>query len=90
MQLQKQLIQRIVSSGHPAPTYVHCNLAHIDVLQQAIEKILASLGTVDILVNNAANDTRHSIEEVTSESWGQSFAVNLKPQFSLRRGLSRQ
>jgi NAD(P)-dependent dehydrogenase (short-subunit alcohol dehydrogenase family) len=34
----KQLIQRIASSGHPAPTYLHCNLTDIDVLQQAIEK----------------------------------------------------
>jgi NAD(P)-dependent dehydrogenase (short-subunit alcohol dehydrogenase family) len=83
----KQLIQRIASSGHPAPMYLHCNLTDIDVLQQAIEKILATFGTVDILVNNAANDTRHSIEEVTSESWDQSFAVNLKPQFFMAQGV---
>ena len=56
-------------------------------MQQTIEKILATFGTVDILVNNAANDTRHSIEEVTSESWDQSFAVNLKPQFFMAQGV---
>jgi NAD(P)-dependent dehydrogenase (short-subunit alcohol dehydrogenase family) len=83
----KQLIQRIVSFGHPAPTYLHCDLTDIDELQQAIEKILATFGTVDILVNNAANDKRHSIQEVTSESWDQSFAVNLKPQFFMAQGV---
>jgi NAD(P)-dependent dehydrogenase (short-subunit alcohol dehydrogenase family) len=77
----KRLIQRIESLGHPAPTYLHCDLADIPVIQQAVETILISFGTVDILVNNAANDKRHSIEEVTSASWDQSFAVNLKQQF---------
>jgi NAD(P)-dependent dehydrogenase (short-subunit alcohol dehydrogenase family) len=46
----KQLIQRIVSSGHPAPRYLHCDLTDIDVLQQTNEQILATFGTVDILV----------------------------------------
>ena len=83
----KQLIQRIVYSGHPAPSYFHCDLTDIAMLQQTIEKILATFGTIDILVNNAANDTRHSIEDVTSESWDQSFAVNLKPQFFMAQGV---
>jgi NAD(P)-dependent dehydrogenase (short-subunit alcohol dehydrogenase family) len=83
----KQLIQRIVSSGHPAPTYLHCDLTDIDVLRQTNEKLLATFGTFDILVNNAANDTRHSIEEVTSASWDQAFAVNLKSQFFMAQGV---
>jgi NAD(P)-dependent dehydrogenase (short-subunit alcohol dehydrogenase family) len=36
---------------------------------------------VDVLVNNAANDRRHRIEDVTTECFDESIAVNLRPQF---------
>ena len=38
-------------------------------------------GPADILINNAANDTRHTIEEVTPSFWDESIAVNLRHQF---------
>ena len=44
-------------------------------------RALGSLGTVDVLVNNAANDQRHRIEDVTEEYWDNSIATNLRPQF---------
>ena len=34
-----------------------------------------------MLVNNAGNDQRHNIEDVTPEYWEQSMAINLRPQF---------
>ena len=34
-----------------------------------------------MLVNNAANDARHTVEEVTPEYWDQAMAVNLRHQF---------
>jgi NAD(P)-dependent dehydrogenase (short-subunit alcohol dehydrogenase family) len=46
-----------------------------------VDEVVAALGTVDVLVNNAANDQRHTIEEVTPEYWDHSIAVNLRPQF---------
>jgi NAD(P)-dependent dehydrogenase (short-subunit alcohol dehydrogenase family) len=39
------------------------------------------VGAIDVLVNNAANDQRHTIEEVTPEYWDQSMSINLRPQF---------
>jgi NAD(P)-dependent dehydrogenase (short-subunit alcohol dehydrogenase family) len=50
-------------------------------LQVAVAEVVAGHGTVDVLVNNAANDQRHSIAEVTPEYWDRSLAVNLRPQF---------
>ena len=44
-------------------------------------------GTVDVLVNNAGDDTRHSIAEVTPESWDSGIAVNLKHQFFMAQGV---
>jgi D-xylose 1-dehydrogenase len=83
----EQLIRRLGSSGYPAPTFHHCDLTDIDALQQTIGQVLDKFGTVHILVNNVANDTRHSIEEVTSSSWDQSMAVNLKPHFFMAQGV---
>jgi NAD(P)-dependent dehydrogenase (short-subunit alcohol dehydrogenase family) len=75
------LIERIAAAGLPRPLYLHCDLTDIAALQQAIRTIEQQLGTVDVLVNNAANDARHSIEEVTPESFDRSIAVNLRHQF---------
>ena len=38
-------------------------------------------GPVNVLVNNAAHDERHSTEEMTPEYWDDRIAVNLKHQF---------
>jgi len=38
-------------------------------------------GPVAVLVNNAANDDRHKLEDVTPAYWDQRLAVNLRHQF---------
>jgi NAD(P)-dependent dehydrogenase (short-subunit alcohol dehydrogenase family) len=56
-------------------------LTDVGELQRVVVEVVGALGTVDVLVNNAANDQRHSIEEVTAAYFDQSMAVNLRPQF---------
>ena len=63
------------------PVYHHCDLADVAALQDTIGRIVAQAGKVDVLVNNAGNDTRHNISDVTSEFWDYTIAVNLKHQF---------
>jgi D-xylose 1-dehydrogenase len=75
------LVEELVKEGYPTPLYVHCDLTDIENLRSAVAQVLAEHGTVDVLVNNAANDQRHTIEEVTPEYWDRSMAVNLRPQF---------
>ncbi len=65
----------------PAPLYLHCDLTDLAALQAAVRQVLERFGTVDVLVNNAANDQRHAIDEVTPEYWDRSIATNLRPQF---------
>ena len=77
----KRLVDSLVSEGCPAPTYIRCDLIHLGALKVAVDQIAATLGTIDVLINNAANDQRHSIEEVTPEFWERTMAVNLRPQF---------
>jgi len=77
----RALADDLAREGCPRPDYLHCDLRDVAALQAAVARVLAAHGTVDVLVNNAANDQRHKIEDVTSEYWEQSMAVNLRPQF---------
>ena len=83
----KKLATDLAAKGFEAPIYYPCDLTDISALQRTIAEVSAKFATVDVLVNNAANDTRHSIEEVTSASWDQSIAINLKPQFFMAQGV---
>jgi NAD(P)-dependent dehydrogenase (short-subunit alcohol dehydrogenase family) len=64
-----------------APTYTHCDLTNLDSLTATFAHIAASEGPVDILINNAARDTRHDIESITAERWHDGLAVNLRHLF---------
>ena len=41
----------------------------------------AKFSPIDILINNAANDKRHSLDSLSPEDWDDAFNVNLKPHF---------
>ncbi|HET9511310.1 MAG TPA: SDR family oxidoreductase [Sphingomonas sp.] len=47
----------------------------------ALQATFAAMGPVDVLVNNAANDDRHTVEEVTPHYWEERIAVNLRHKF---------
>jgi NAD(P)-dependent dehydrogenase (short-subunit alcohol dehydrogenase family) len=83
----QQLVANLSEEGCPAPLYLHCDLTGIEALQSAVRYVIDTLGTVDVLVNNAANDQRHSIEEVTLSSWDNSIAINLRPQFFMAQAV---
>jgi len=62
-------------------TFLRVDLRDILATKAAIEKLVAEDGPIDVLVNNAANDDRHSLEDVTEEYWDDRLDVNLKHQF---------
>jgi D-xylose 1-dehydrogenase len=74
------LIARLADALTP-PLYIRCDVTDTAALTAAINDIAARFGTIDALVNNAGNDTRHSTEEVTPDYWDRCIAVNLRQQF---------
>jgi NAD(P)-dependent dehydrogenase (short-subunit alcohol dehydrogenase family) len=57
-----------------------CDLRDIEQLKNSIKKISYKFGPIQILVNNAARDDRHSLQSVTSEYFDERIATNLKHQ----------
>lgn len=63
------------------PRYYRCNLLNIPKLQATIKQIYAEVGAINVLINNAANDTRHDFRKVTVDYWNERLAVNLRHHF---------
>jgi D-xylose 1-dehydrogenase len=77
----EQLVVALSSKCAHAPAFLPCDLTDIAKLRAAIAEIEARHGTIRVLVNNAGNDARHSIDEVTPEYWDRTIAVNLRHQY---------
>ncbi|WP_213767190.1 SDR family oxidoreductase [Caballeronia sp. dw_19] len=70
-----------LAEGQFQPMFLRVDLTNIDALRQGIADVRSTLGLIGVLVNNAANDKRHKIEDVTPESYDAGIAVNLRHQF---------
>ena len=77
----KKLIEDIKNKNYSLPTFIKCDLLNIKELQKTIADIINKKGPIDILINNAANDTRHKIDDVTEEYWDERMNVNLRHFF---------
>jgi NAD(P)-dependent dehydrogenase (short-subunit alcohol dehydrogenase family) len=77
----KKLVNSMAGRCAHAPHFVHCDLTDIRALRAAVKDIETRLGGIQVLVNNAANDDRHTCEEVTPEYWDNRMNVNLRHQF---------
>lgn len=60
------------------PLFLQCDITDVSRLQASIAEAAAAHGPVRVLVNNAANDKRHSLAEVTEDFYDWMQAINLK------------
>lgn len=79
------LIAKLAPTARHQPAFAAVDLTDVTHLREAISAIRRKIGPIRVLINNAANDQRHTIDETTSESWDQGIAVNLKHQFFAAR-----
>lgn len=69
--------------------YLKCDLTDLAALEDAFATIQDQAGSVSVLVNNAANDDRHSLEAVTPAYWDERIAVNLRHYFFAAQAVAR-
>ena len=57
------------------------DLTDTSATTNVIRKLIEANGPIHVLVNNAASDDRHGIDDVTETYWDDRLNVNLKHQF---------
>lgn len=75
------LAVEIAAATGTAPLFVPCDLLDIDALHGAMAEVHRKLGDAAVLVNNAANDQRQVLAEVTPAEFDWMIGVNLKHVF---------
>jgi NAD(P)-dependent dehydrogenase (short-subunit alcohol dehydrogenase family) len=78
------LVTRLTASlkpGQAAPVFRHCDITDIPALQRTMMELAGMLGDFDVVVNNAANDQRHQIGEISVDYWDERIAINQRPMF---------
>ena len=76
-----KLISECKNKKLSIPNFIKCDLFNIKELQSIITKIISDKGPINILINSAANDERHAIDDVTEEYWDERMSINLKHYF---------
>lgn len=75
------LRDRLGQETSTPPLYLNADLRDIDSLRAAIATAEARHGAALVLINNAARDDRHDLEDVTPDYWDNNQAINLRSQF---------
>lgn len=71
-------LRALREAGHAEPFYQRCDLRDVAALKASIAAARAQVGPIAVLVNNAARDDRHTIDEVTPEYFDERIAVNFR------------
>jgi NAD(P)-dependent dehydrogenase (short-subunit alcohol dehydrogenase family) len=87
----KATIQRCIDAGAAhAPLFYEVDLLDIDALKTACSAAIHDLGSVSVLVNNAANDDRHDWQDMTPEYFDDRINTNLRHYFFTIQALAPQ
>jgi NAD(P)-dependent dehydrogenase (short-subunit alcohol dehydrogenase family) len=74
------LVRELATAPH-APVFMRCDVTDIPALQAAIGTVRERMGPVAVLVNNAADDNRRSVADITQATWDHAQDVNLRHHF---------
>ncbi len=63
------------------PLFIPCDITDIAALRDAVDQAAKAHGPIRVLVNNAANDQRHTTEEVDEAFFDWAVSINYKSYF---------
>lgn len=79
---------RLAERLAPAVHFRSCDVRDAAALEDTLLALECELGGIDVLINNVANDERHSPDELDATAWRNNLAVNLDPAFLAARTVS--
>lgn len=68
---------------------MQADLSDVSQVQPLVDKVTATLGAVDILVNSAAVFYKTPVGEVTEETWDDLFRTNIRGPFFLAQAAAK-
>jgi NAD(P)-dependent dehydrogenase (short-subunit alcohol dehydrogenase family) len=74
LEAEAKALQAKLADAPHRPAFARVDLTDL----AAMEKWFAAIGTVDVLVNNAGNDDRHTLDDLTPDYWDDRIAINLR------------
>ena len=77
----EELARELAAKAPHAPLFMRCDVTDIPALQAAIGTVHDRLGPVAVLVNNAADDNRQPVADITQATWNHAQDVNLRHHF---------
>ena len=86
----RALVDKLQAETGQAPLYHHCDIRDIASLQQVIAETGKNVGPIHTLVNNAANDDRHTWDDVDVAYWDERMSLNLRPMFFAAQAAAKQ
>jgi NAD(P)-dependent dehydrogenase (short-subunit alcohol dehydrogenase family) len=79
--LDRERGESLAASLGEGALFLPCDVRDVPALTAAIATASETFGPVTILVNNAANDTRDRVADVTEALWDDRMAVNVRHHF---------
>jgi NAD(P)-dependent dehydrogenase (short-subunit alcohol dehydrogenase family) len=76
-----EVVARLAPEAAHTPLYRRCDLTDVAAVQALVAEAESVLGGLHVLVNNAGNDDRHTVEDVSPAYWDDRMAVNLRHMF---------
>jgi NAD(P)-dependent dehydrogenase (short-subunit alcohol dehydrogenase family) len=67
-------LTKAINGAPHTPKFHKCDLTDLD----AVTAFFRETGPIDVLVNNAGNDDRHKLADITPAYWDERIAVNLR------------
>jgi NAD(P)-dependent dehydrogenase (short-subunit alcohol dehydrogenase family) len=82
------LCEAVAEAGGVRPLFLAADIQDLAALRGAIGEAEARHGAARVLINNAARDDRHGLDDLTPDAWDASLNVNLRPHFFTTQALA--
>ncbi|MCZ8270321.1 MAG: SDR family NAD(P)-dependent oxidoreductase [Beijerinckiaceae bacterium] len=89
LDLDRMKGERLMAELGERAAFQTADLRDLEALPDAIDRLRERTGPFSVLINNAARDDRHSIDDVTPAYWRERFATNIDHQFFSAQAVHR-